>query len=263
MPSTSGSGMNDEWMRRARSFGQVAELYDRWRPDYPDALYADVFEQGSGRCVLEAGAGTGRATLALAARGASVVAVEPDAAMAAVARRRTRGLSVEVQESSFEDCAVAAGTFDLVVAAQAWHWVDPERGAAVAARALRPGGGLCLWWNRPGALAGQVWDAIHDAYAEHAPALDRRAVLHQQPEREQHFEPAPGFMPWTVRTYDWSATYDAESYSGLVRTHSDHLQLPSRQHERLIEAIRAAITDTGGGRLKYLYRTVLVTAQVR
>ncbi|MDQ2883925.1 MAG: class I SAM-dependent methyltransferase [Actinomycetota bacterium] len=197
------------------------------------------------------------------ARGASVVAVEPDAAMAAVARRRTRGSAVDVQESTFEDCAVAAGTFDLVVAAQAWHWLDPERGAPVAARALRPGGAICLWWNRPAELAGPVWNAIHDAYAEHAPALDRRVALHQQPDREQQIEPAPGFMPWSVQTYDWSATYDAESYSGLVQTHSDHLLLPSMQRERLIEAIRTAIIDAGAGRLDYHYRTLLLTAQLR
>lgn len=218
--------MDDERAQRARSFGQVAGLYERWRPGYPDALYTDVLELGPGGQVLEAGAGTGRATLALARRGASILAVEPDPAMAAVARRRTQGMAVEVQESTFEDCSVVPGTFDLVVAAQSWHWVDGERGPPVAARALRPGGALCLWWNRPRELAGPVWDAIHEAYAEHAPALDRRATLHQQPEREQQVEPALGFTPWITRTYDWSATYDAESYGGLVQTHSDHLQLP-------------------------------------
>ena len=100
----------DEWAQRARSFGQVAALYDRWRPSYPGALYADVLELGSGGQILEAGAGTGRATLALARRGASVVAIEPDAAMAAIARQRTHGMAVHVLESTFEDCAVAPRT---------------------------------------------------------------------------------------------------------------------------------------------------------
>ena len=250
-------------MRRARSFGQVAELYERWRPGYPDALYADVLNLGPGGRVLEAGAGTGRATLALARRGASVVAVEPDPAMAALARARTLGMTVTVQESTFEDCTAAAGSFDLVVAAQAWHWVDRERGGAVAARALRPGGALCVWWNRPRELGGPVWDAIHAAYAEHAPALDRRTQLHQQPEQESEVAPAPGFTPWATRTYDWMASYDAESYSGLVQTHSDHLLLPPPQRERLVEAIRDAITCLGGGRLEYRYRAVLMSAHVQ
>lgn len=255
--------MDTEWAQRARSFGQVAELYDRWRPGYPGALYADVLKLGPGRRVLEAGAGTGRATLALARRGASVMAVEPDPAMAAVARQRTGGMAVEVQESTFEECTVEAGSYDLVVAAQAWHWVDPERGAAVAARALCQNGALCVWWNRPRELAGPVWDAIHAAYADYAPALDDRAQLHQPPQRASEVEPAVGFTPWSARTYDWTASYDTESYGGLVQTHSDHLLLPAPQRERLLKAIRDAITRVGGGRLEYHYRAILLHAQLQ
>lgn len=106
--------------------------------------------------------------------------------------------------------------------------------AGVAARALGPGGAICARWNRPRDLAGPVWDAIHGAYAKHAPALDRRAALRQQPEKKAQIEPAPGFGPWTLRTYDWAATYDAESYSGVVGTHSDHLRLPAPQRARAL-----------------------------
>ncbi len=257
------STSSDDRAQRGLSFGQVAELYDQWRPGYPDALYADVLEFGRGVQVLEAGAGTGRATVELARRRASVVAVEPDAAMAAVARRRTQGMAVDFQESTFEDCIVATGTFDLVVAAQAWHWVDQDRGAAVAARALRPDGALCVWWNRPRDLTGPVWDAIHAVYAEHAPALDRRAGLRRQPAIEEQVEPAPGFKHWTTHIYDWTATYDAESYSGLLQTHSDHLRLPAPRRQRLIDGVRTAITRAGAGWLEYCYRTVLLTAQIR
>jgi len=255
--------VDTEWTQRARSFGQVAELYDRWRPGYPDALYADVLKLGPGNRILEAGAGTGRASLALARRGASIVAVEPDPAMATVARQRTRNVAVEVHESTFEDCTVEAGSFDLVVSAQAWHWVDPERGAAIAARALRPNGALCVWWNRPRELAGPVWDAIHAAYAEHAPELDHRTQLRQQPQRDNEVEPAVGFAPWSVRTYDWTASYDAGSYGCLVQTHSDHLLLPAPQRECLVQAVRDAITRAGGGQLQYRYRTVLLHARVQ
>jgi SAM-dependent methyltransferase len=252
--------VDDRFAVRAQSFGQVAELYDRWRPDYPDALYDDVLRTASGGRVLEAGAGTGRATAALARRGASVLAVEPDPAMATIARRRTRGMAVGVHESTFVGCNPAVGTFDLVVAAQAWHWIDGERGAIIAARALRPGGALCLWWNRPRALNGMVWDAVHDAYALHAPALDRRHAVCRQSDREKRFPPAQGFAPWSHFQYDWTATYDAESYTGLLRTRSDHLQLPVPQRERLIDAIREVIVETGGDRLEYRYRAILVTA---
>ena len=79
--------------RRAtgRLFDEVAELYDRVRPTYPDELFADLvaitgIHEGSS--VLEVGCGTGQATRSLAALGFSVTAVEPGAGMAALARQR-------------------------------------------------------------------------------------------------------------------------------------------------------------------------------
>jgi len=247
--------------QRARSFGRVAEAYDRWRPDYPDALYAAVLDGLERPRILEAGAGTGRATLGLASRGARLLAIEPDPAMAAVARRRTAGLDVELSLSVFEDCAPQPGAFDRVVSAQAWHWVDRVRGARVAAHALRDGGELCLWWNRPSELAGPVWDAIGAAYARHAPALDRRDRLRAKSRIDADAEPAEGFAPWRVERFEWTAVYDAESYAELLATHSDHVLLERERREPLLAAVRRAIDEVGGGRLEYRYRTLLLRAR--
>src|SRR6188472_539154 len=109
----------------ALTFGEAAELYDRVRPGYPDAVFDAVLSAVPGaRRALDAGAGTGRATVALAERGVAVEAVEPDSRMAALARTRCAGLPVRIRETRFEDWQGAAGTFNLVVCAQAWHWLD-------------------------------------------------------------------------------------------------------------------------------------------
>jgi SAM-dependent methyltransferase len=252
--------------RRSRAFGRVADAYDRFRPGYPAALLDDVLALAPAMPprILEAGAGTGRASLLLAARGARVTAVEPDPEMAAVARRRAGEAGVadriELVEAAFEASDPAPGAYDLVTAAQAWHWVDPQAGPATARRALRPGGALCVWWNRPGDLEGPVWDAVHAAYATHAPALERRTALHRRPVGEQALAPAEGFGPWTHRHYDWVARYAAADYAALVGTHSDHLLLPEEQRAALADAIRAAIEDAGEGVLEYRYRTLLLSA---
>jgi len=75
------------------SFGSVAELYERYRLDYPGEI-VDAVVRHAGRPVrsaLEVGAGTGKATRLFASRGIEVTALEPNAAMARVLARRPVG----------------------------------------------------------------------------------------------------------------------------------------------------------------------------
>src|SRR5581483_5420759 len=108
----------------AESFGTDAERYDRTRPRYPDALVDRVVAGSPGPDVLDVGCGTGIAARQFRAAGCRVLGVEVDARMAELARRS--GLEVEV--GSFETWDPAGRTFDAVIAAQAWHWVDPVAG---------------------------------------------------------------------------------------------------------------------------------------
>jgi SAM-dependent methyltransferase len=249
---------------RAGVFGEVASLYDARRPGYPDELYDALLAYVPGATrVLEAGAGTGKATVALALRGLSVEAVEPDAAMAAIARERCAALPVRVVEGvPFESWQGEAGAFDLVASAQAWHWVDHLRGVEVAGRALRPGGALAMWWNRIGSREGPVFDAIEDAYRREAPSLaDDTHVLNVRTAEIPGREPVAGFAPWEQRTFYWSTTYRAREYGELLETHSDHRLLEPERRSRLIDAVVRAIEDAGDGKLEYRYRTVLQLAR--
>jgi SAM-dependent methyltransferase len=95
--------------------------------------------------VLEIGPGTGQATVPLAERGCRIVAVELGAGLAAVARRKlARYPRVEVVVAAFEDWPLPPDPFDLVLAATAFHWIDPAVRVAKAADALRPGGALAV-----------------------------------------------------------------------------------------------------------------------
>jgi SAM-dependent methyltransferase len=87
------------------------------------------------------GCGTGIAARQFQAAGCTVLGVEPDARMADFAR--ARGLQVEV--TTLEAWEPAGRTFDAVIAAQSWHWVDPVAGAVKAAQVLRPDGRLAIF----------------------------------------------------------------------------------------------------------------------
>lgn len=137
-------------MAQARSFGAAAAAYERGRPTYPDAALDWLLPPGTRR-VLDLGAGTGKLTRSLVARGLDVVAVEPTAGMReqfAEVLPDVELLDGTAEALPFPDAADAPDTgFDAVLLAQAWHWVDPATAAPEIARVLRPGGRLCLLWN--------------------------------------------------------------------------------------------------------------------
>src|SRR4051794_41692614 len=111
------------------TFGEVAEIYDRARPGYPERIFDDLTEVarlGEGARVLEVGCGTGKATVPLARRGYELVCVELGERLAAVARRNLSAFPrAEVAVAAFEEWDAGGLHFDAVVAFTAFHWLDP------------------------------------------------------------------------------------------------------------------------------------------
>ncbi|MBM7799101.1 SAM-dependent methyltransferase [Microlunatus panaciterrae] len=127
-------------------FDAHAEIYDRARPPYPDALWIRLQEQGwlrRGTRVIELGAGTGQATGPMLQAGAAVTVVEPGEALADRLRRRWPEAAVHV--ATAESMPVPPATFDLAVAATAVHWFDLDVVLPKLHRALVPGGHFAVW----------------------------------------------------------------------------------------------------------------------
>jgi SAM-dependent methyltransferase len=251
-------------------FGEVAELYDKARPGYPEALADDVLEfvgLDSPR-ILEVGAGTGKATVLFAARGLEVVGIEPSADMAAVARRRCKDFPrVSIHGETFEEWRVTAELFDVIAAAQAWHWVSPEIRYSKADQVLRPLGILAVFWNRPLWEDSALRGAIDEVYERRAPALKARepgfpGLSQPQADREraQEIEASGLFGPVTERSYRWARTYSVAEYLQLLETQSDHRMLPESERDTLLAGVGEVI-EGAGGRLTMAYVTRLYLAR--
>jgi len=129
---------------QANSFGAAAQEYERSRPPYPDSAI-DWLLPTSAQNLLDLGAGTGQLSRQLARRGLEVVAVETSAGMRA---ELTRVLpDVRTLAGSAEQIPLPDASVDVVLVAQAWHWVDTDRAVPEVARVLTTGGQLGLLWN--------------------------------------------------------------------------------------------------------------------
>ncbi len=124
-------------------FGAVAREYHRGRPGYPARSASWLC--GSAEMIADVGAGTGKLTQSLVAAGRRVVAIDPDKRM--LASLSARLPAVETRPGAGECLPLEDSSVDLLTYGQSWHWVDPVRACAEAARVLRPEGVLGLIWN--------------------------------------------------------------------------------------------------------------------
>ncbi len=137
---------------RARSFDAWAGEYDRYRPGYPAELFETIQAQlalPSPPRVVDLGAGTGRASLAMAELGWRVTAVEPGKPMLDQLRASAanEGLLVSTVQATAEATSLDPASADLATAAQSFHWFDQDAALTEMARIVKPGGGIALFWN--------------------------------------------------------------------------------------------------------------------
>ena len=131
-----------------RGFAAAADVYERGRPDYPEAAIARIvsrLELRPGRTALDLAAGTGKLTRLLVPSGAHLIALEPVREMRLQLERRVPG--VATLAGTAERIPLADGYVDAVTVGQAFHWFRAADALREIHRVLRPGGGLALIWN--------------------------------------------------------------------------------------------------------------------
>lgn len=242
------------------AFGTVAQRYDRHRPGYPPEAVARLTREAGlavGDAVLEVGAGTGKLTVALVGLGLRVTAVEPSTEMRSVARTRLaeHAGDVELVACDFESYVVGR-TFDAVVSAAAWHWIDPERRYSLARAALGPGGTLAVMWNFADWRRCALREPLAAAYRAAAPQMPARFSMHPETppaalagDLVAEAGADGGFIGARMLDFPWTASFGTTEYLDTLQTHQDHILLKPAVRDLLLEAVGTVI-DAAGGRLE-------------
>lgn len=229
-------------------FDGMAELYDRARPPYPDALWATLGALGvlgQGTRVLELGAGSGLATAPMAAVGAAVTAVEPGPALAGLLRRRVP--EATVVEGTAETVPLADAAFDLAVVATAVHWFDLDVVLPRLHRALVPGGHLAVWRHVFGDPAVPLTpfrartDAIVRARGDVPPRPGPTEV--DTAGWVERLTAGGYFAPRAVDEFRWSVEVDAEQVRDLFTTFSDWTADEADAAARAVQDLGGRVTE--------------------
>jgi ubiquinone/menaquinone biosynthesis C-methylase UbiE len=194
--------------------------------------------------VLELGCGAAQWSIALARRGAHVVALDNSARQLEHARRaiEAAGVGVTLLHANAEDVPLPDASFDIVFCDHgATTFADPDRTVPEAARLLRPGG--LFAFNAESTLHFLCWDEATDtvgdrlqlSYFAEMRSEDGRAVSFARPygawirlfrsngfvvEDLIELRAPPGAVTTyaTFVSYDWARRWPAEQIWRVRRT---------------------------------------------
>jgi len=250
-------------------FNDVAELYDRVRPGYPDSVVervlacASVPEDGK---ILEVGCGTGQLTVPLAKRGYEITAIDRGPDLAHVASQNCSAFSkTRIINSTFEEWEGVLHSFDLVTSAQTYHWFDPNYGIQHASSSLKHTGSIALIWNvQNRSRDTDFWratDPVYEKYRQASTAGHKPLEWSIEAYRKA-LDDSILFEDPVEITEQWNMVYSHDDYIMLLNTYSDHISLPEPQKSAFFSEISEIIMDFGG-QVERLYETIAIVANKR
>jgi SAM-dependent methyltransferase len=259
-----------------RLFGDQAATYDRVRPEYPPAVYRILRTRCGlhpGSSVFEIGPGTGKATRELLRQGADpITVIEPDARMLRFLRASVAPWAPRVRfvHAPFESADLPSASFDLGVAATSFHWTRERTSLRKAARLLRPGGWLAVWWSQTGdpdrptrftRAADPLFAALPTSRRHRLPERVRRNRA-----ARRRLETLRSIGPFERARMDrlrWTRTLDTRTVVDLFGTFSEVSTCPKADRDRFFDGIRSVVDGEFGGRVTLHALATVYTARRR
>lgn len=256
--------MSDENL--AGSFNSIADDYDAYRGGYPDEVVSDIIYISGVSNVsraLEIGCGTGQATKSFAKSGMSIVCVEPGLNLMKKAQANLASQDhVKFENSKFEDYDLNGHTYDLVYAAQSFHWVDKSRSYDMVHRALKPGALFAAFWKIGGPQSDPLSIALSEIYASYLPDYKKLSISEFEEDIFADLRKmldSKKFRGCQLRRYKTADDVaEAEAYIKAVSTTSSIAILDPDRKQEMFSKFRNTILSHGGAVVSKTNEVMLV-----
>lgn len=240
-------------------YSPVVEAYDRARPRYPKALIQRVVEVAQlspGSKILEVGCGPGVATVDFARLGYAIDAIEPNPEFCRLAEQYCADYpQVKIIPQSFEEWQVEPRRFQIVLAANAWHWISSDIKYSKASEALQNKGALVLLWNLSLEPSFEVYQVLNEVYQQFAPSI---APKYEGKETQEEILRGLGKLVGDSGLFESPVTesipcervYEVERYLEFLSSGSQYIALDAPTREALSAGLKDAINQQFGGKIQ-------------
>lgn len=239
-----------------RRFSNRVEDYVRYRPDYPPEVVTYIEDRAAlqrSAVIADIGSGTGKSCLPFLERGYSVIGVEPNAEMRAagdvVLASHSRFRSVDGRA---EATGLDAGSVDLILVGQAFHWFDPPAARKEFSRVLRSPGWVALVWNDRSNKASAFLAEYEEMLLRNCPEYQAVAASHADEKViSAFFAPAK----YEVGKFSYRQIFDLDGLRGRTLSGS-YVPKSGPAHDAVMRDVEALFTrHARDGRVLFDYET--------
>lgn len=209
-----------------------------------------------GSKILEVGCGSGVATVDFARLGYAIDAVEPNLEFCRLAEQHCADYPhVRIIPQTFEEWQVESDKFQIVLAANAWHWIASDIKYVKAAETLRNNGALVLLWNMSLEPSPEVHQVLDGVYQQVAPSI---APKYEGKETQEEILQGLGklvgdsglFESPVTESISCERVYEVDRYLELLSSYSQYIALDAPTREALFSGLRTTIDQQFGGQIQ-------------
>jgi SAM-dependent methyltransferase len=232
--------MNKDSLPSTLRFTDCVENYVLYRPSYPAALIHHLTNAcgiGAETSIADIGSGTGIFTRLLLGTGATVFAVEPNAAMRGAAEVALGNMAAfHSVAGTAESTGLRVSSISLVTCAQAFHWFDPIAASAEFRRILTSDGSCALVWNTmnpTGSVFAKGYEEIKTRYS-----TDFNQIRHEHLRGTAVFEGFFGNRDWRRSVFENHQNLDFAGLKGRLLSASYAPKEGDPRHMPMLSALR-------------------------